>query len=233
MKSALPRLAVLAGLWAALCVNFAFGQTIRFRSTEASSNSGESTVAVAGESTSPFVPEAQAAQTTPASPAVCADGCGCGTECGCGKSCGCGCGCPADCDDCPGYGLELWSGVEAYHNVTDTFYQRNLGIDVGGNVGVPIPKLREYGIGAQFGVGYHAADFDGRFLNDNLTFADTSSVQEEIFLTTGLFRRAFAGESFFSHFNMGIAHDWLLTNEFGQYAQSPTLGQWRGQLGYA
>ena len=54
MKSALPRLAVLAGLWAALCLNFAMGQTIRFRSTEASANAGDSTVAVAGDTDQPL-----------------------------------------------------------------------------------------------------------------------------------------------------------------------------------
>ena len=52
-------------------------------------------------------------------------------------------------------------------------------------------------------------------------------------MTAGLFRRAFAGEGFFSQFSMGIAYDWLLTNDFGQIDQSPTLGQWRGQIGYA
>ena len=222
MKSALPRLAVLAGLWAALCLNFAMGQTIRFRSTEASADSGDSAVAVAGDTASPFVPEAQPAM---ASPGDCDMGCGCGKKCGCGLA--------ADCDECPGYGLELFSGVEAYHNVTDGFFQRNAGMVAGGNVGVPIPKLRDYGIGAQFGVGYHAADLDGRFLNDGYNTTVTSAGQQELFMTAGLFRRAFAGEGFFSQFSMGIAYDWLLTNDFGQIDQSPTLGQWRGQIGYA
>ena len=231
MKSALPRLAVLAGLWTALSVNFALGQTIRFRSSEASATADNSTVAVAGDTASPFVPETQAATAAPTG------------------------NCarlrlrlrqelrmllrqelrlrlPHGCDDCPGYGLEVFSGVEAYHNVTDYFYQRDAGFVVGGNVGAPVPKLSEYGIGAQFGVGYHAADFDGRFLYNSFNTTETSATQQELFLTAGLFRRACGGDGLLSHFSMGIAYDWLLTTDFGAIEQSPTLGQWRGQVGY-
>ena len=61
---------------------------------------------------------------------------------------------------------------------------------------------------------------------------DNSDVQQQMFFTAGLFRRAFDGDHFTSHFSMGIAYDWMINDSFGEYAQSPFLGQWRGQIGY-
>ena len=57
-------------------------------------------------------------------------------------------------------------------------------------------------------------------------------MQQQTFFTVGLFRRAFDSNSFISRFSMGIAHDWMVNNDYGNLAQSPTLGQWRGQIGY-
>ena len=165
-------------------------------------------------------------------PCVCEPGCEPG--CGCGKCCGCGCGCcKADCDECPGIGVEVTTGVECWRGIVDSALQNNAGPFTSANVGVPIPGLREYGIGAQAGFSYAAADLDGReLLNSTGNFANSSDVQQQLFFTAGLFRRAFDGPSFTSRFNFGIAYDWMVNDAYGLYAQSPTLGQWRGQIGY-
>ena len=56
--------------------------------------------------------------------------------------------------------------------------------------------------------------------------------EQQVFLTAGLFRRAFAGDHFSSRFSVGIAHDWMVNEAYGLYAQSFTISQWRGQIGY-
>ena len=148
MKSTLPTMAGLLGLVAALCVNQAMGQVINFRSG-ASSNSVPIALA-SDKAASPFVPEDSAAPVAPAANVGAYSGCGCCL----GKACGCG----VDCDQCPGIGIELFTGVESFHNLTNDVFHDTTGPVAGGNIGVPIPKLREFGIGAQFGARYSAGD---------------------------------------------------------------------------
>ena len=153
MKSTLPTVAGLLGLMAALYVSQAMGQVINFRSSE---NSDSMAVAMASDKgPSPFVPEDSTAPAAPAANAGAA--CNCDSGCCLGKLCGCGCGCgcgKADCDECPGIGIELFSGVESWHNLTNDVFHDTTGPVAGANIGVPIPTLREYGIGAQFGARY-------------------------------------------------------------------------------
>jgi hypothetical protein len=230
MKSTLPKLAGLLGLVAALCVHSAMGQgVIHFRAT-ADSDGPAATAMATDKGGSPFVPEST--PMAPASPAAVAAPCGCCDDCcGC-KSCGCGCGCcKADCDECPGIGIELFTGVEDWRGITNGDLQDNAGLVAGGNIGVPIPGLREYGIGAQFGARYSASHLDGEEVSPSL-FSSTD-VPQQVFLTTGFFRRAFDGEHFSSRFSVGIAHDWMIADSFGDYGTSVTLSQWRGQVGFA
>ena len=105
-------------------------------------------------------------------------------------------------------------------------FPNNAGPFVSANLGVPVPGLREYGIGAQAGCSYAAADLDGRVTNS------PTDVQQQMFFTAGLFRRAFDGPNWTSRFNMGIAYDWMVNDAYGELAQSPFLGRWRGQIGY-
>ncbi len=241
MKNTVPRVAALLGLVAALCVNSAMGQMVPYRSV---APDGLTSPAVVATDSTPFVAESPAGPVPPAAavppPApvlaggdgccACNTGCGCGCDSGCG-CCGCGLGCgKADCDQCPGIGIETSFGVQCWRSVVDSELQNNAGPIVSANVGVPIPVLREFGIGAQAGVSYAAADLDGR---ENIsTDGNDSRVQQQTFFTVGLFRRAFDSNNFNSRFSVGIAYDWMLNNEYGLLAQSPTLGQWRGQIGY-
>ena len=48
-------------------------------------------------------------------------------------------------------------------------------------------------------------------------------------MTVGLFRRADAEH----RFSWGVVHDWMYSNNFGAFGNSPTLAQFRGQAAWA
>ena len=53
--------------------------------------------------------------------------------------------------------------------------------------------------------------------------------QQQIFVTTGFFRKADEDH----RLSFGVVYDWMVNNNWGVYATAPTLGQWRGQVEYA
>ena len=145
------------------------GQMIPYRSVAADGPTSAAVVASDNNSGTPFVPEQPSiGPGAPPPPMVADDGsCGCNTGCG-PKCCGCGCGCgcsKADCDECPGIGVEVTTGVQCWRGIVDGEFQNNAGPIVSANLGVPVPGLRKYGIGAQVGFSYAAADLDGRVTN--------------------------------------------------------------------
>jgi hypothetical protein len=142
----------------------------------------------------------------------------------CVPSLGCGCACAAACEESPRVGAMLFSGVECWRNISDGPLTNNAGAVIGGNLGFPLPVLGRFGIGGQLGLSYGAFDLDGRFSAD-----DQSPVQQQTFITAGLFRRACGG----SRISAGIAYDWMINDEYGFLATHPFLGQWRAQVGYA
>jgi hypothetical protein len=118
--------------------------------------------------------------------------------------------------------------TESFRGLTEGDFQNNDGLVLGANLGAPIPYLRNYGVGVQLGGSVGLYDPDGRSSAPDLTGRGGSSFEQQYFLTAGIFRRATEKMPF----NLGIAHDWMLTQDYGIYAQSPTLGQWRAQSGY-
>lgn len=161
----------------------------------------------------------------------CGSGAGCETGCVNGNGSGLGqggrlqgIGCPADCEDCPRIGSMFFEKAEVWRNIADGSYADNKGLVVGGNVGVPLPKLREWGIGGQFGASYGAYDLDGRASSDR-----NNDVQQQIFVTAGLFHRP--TES--CPLGIGVGYDWMINSNYGVYATSPMMTQWRAQIGYA
>jgi hypothetical protein len=199
---------------------------INFRS--GASSDSTPIVLVSDKAASPFVPEDSA--TPPAPVANAGAGCNSNSDCCLGKACGCGCG--ADCDECPGIGIEVFTGVESWRNITNDLLHDTAGPVAGGNIGVPIPVLRDYGIGAQFGASYSAGDLDGRAIFDGESLNNSDTAEQQTFITVGLFRRAFDGDHISSRFSVGIAHDWMIGEAYGYYGQNITLSQWRGQIGY-
>jgi hypothetical protein len=158
-----------------------------------------------------------------------------GSRCGCGAcesdpcddsccSCGGRCrrcrGCVTGCDEDPQIGVVGLFGFDSFHGVSDGSYQSNFGTVAGVNGAVPIPWLYDYGVAAQIGATYGVYDWKGR----SSSFQPLSS-QQQTFVTTGLFRRAFDGR----RLSFGLVYDWMVGTNWGTFATGPVLGQWRGQ----
>jgi hypothetical protein len=142
-----------------------------------------------------------------------------------GAACGDGACSNLGCDPCPNYGIVGSFGVDSFKGVSDGDYQSNFGAVTGLNAALPVPALRNYGIGWQLGLSYGVYDFDGR----DSSYAHQDQCQEQIFVTTGFFHKA-EGDH---RLSFGLVYDWMINNNWGEYATAPTLGQWRGQIEYA
>lgn len=160
----------------------------------------------------------------PAAPAAKAAACceqdACG-GCGLCDSC-CGGGCGADCEECPRLGLVIFAGLDSFKGVSDGTWQSNFGIVNGVNTGIP---LGQSGFGWQVGMSYGIYDFEGR----DSSFVERSATQEQVFITTGFFRKARNG----GRLSFGLVYDWAINNNWGVAATDNTLGQWRGQVEFA
>jgi hypothetical protein len=128
-------------------------------------------------------------------------------------------------DPCPRVGWFGFAGADSWRGVSDGTHQNNNGFSTGLNGGVPLPWLGTYGIGGQLGASYGGYDLNGQ----SVPAPGSSQVQQQIFITTGLFRRPDAQIPF----GFGFVHDWMLNDMFGTFANSPTISQWRMQVGYA
>jgi len=126
------------------------------------------------------------------------------------------CGCNAD----PPYGMVAFAGVDAFKGISDGSLTSNAGSVFGLNAGTPI--LQDFGLGWQAGVSFGAYDIDGHPF-------ELEETQQQIFLTMGVFRKARQDQ----RVSFGIVYDWMSNNNWGVYANNPTLGQWRGQIEYA
>jgi hypothetical protein len=133
--------------------------------------------------------------------------------------------CGAECDDCPRIGSVLFSGIEAWRSPSDLSFQSNAGVVTGGNLGVPVVGLSDYGVGLQFGGSVGAYNLDGRVP----VTGHESEVMQQVYVTAGVFRRAFEG----SPISAGLVYDWQYDDSYGALATHPFLGQWRAQIGYA
>jgi len=154
----------------------------------------------------------------PCAPAAC----GCEQSCESCDSCYCHLGCEEGCER---LGIVGFAGLDSFKGIADGARQGNLGTVSGINVGLLLPGLGEYGFGWQTGLSYGLYDFDGR----SSTFDDSARSQQQIFVTTGFFRKAKCDQ----RISFGLVYDWMLNEQWGEYGVHPTLGQWRGQVEYA
>ena len=104
-------------------------------------------------------------------------------------------------------------------------YQSNFGEVTAVNAGALLPGLDQYGLGWQTGLSYGIYDFDGR----SSTYHDLANSQQQVFITTGFFRKARCDQ----RLSFGLVYDWMVDDQWGEYGAHPTLGQWRGQIEYA
>ncbi len=124
---------------------------------------------------------------------------------------------------CPSIGGYGYSGVDSFRGITNGSYTGNNGVVTGFNLGGKL--IENYGIGWQVGGSYGVYNFEGRTSPGSQLSSDT--VQG--FITVGLFRRADADH----RFSWGVVHDWMYSNNFGTFGNSPTLAQFRGQAAWA
>jgi hypothetical protein len=175
--------------------------------------------------------------TSEAEPTPACGGCGACDQC---QSCN-------ECDDCSG-GLRsrirglfqrscdppsitcsprvagyVYSGIDSFSGVTTGTYPGNTGVVTGFNLGGAL--LEDRGIGWQLGGSYGLYNFEGRTSPGSQIGSDT----HQMFITAGVFRRADADR----RFSWGVVHDWMITNNFGDFGNSPTLAQFRGQAAWA
>jgi len=134
------------------------------------------------------------------------------------------CDCWPGCDNCPSSSLTVFAGVESWRGVSEIDWPNNNGGSFGFNYGTSFGILKDAGIGFQIGGSYGIYDWSGRS-----SVADQTSAQQQIFLTTGFFTKADAD----SHWSAGVVYDFMINTNFGAAASDGTLGQWRGQIGYA
>ncbi len=131
----------------------------------------------------------------------------------------------AVCDDCPKRGLVAFVSYDTFRGVADAGWQNN-GIASGVNFGTRLGRFSDVtGIGFQIGGSAAAYNWVG---NDFHT-AHQEGAQPQGFLTYGLFRKATDD----SPWSAAVVQDWMFNDNYGVFAENPTLSQWRGQLGYA
>jgi hypothetical protein len=119
-----------------------------------------------------------------------------------------------------GYG---YSGLDSFHGITSGTYPGNTGAVNGFNLGGAL--LEDAGIGWQGGFTYGVYNFSGR----TSPGAQLNEATQQTFTTIGLFRRGDADH----RLSWGIVHDWMMTDNFGVFGNSPTLAQFRGQAAWA
>ncbi len=129
------------------------------------------------------------------------------------------------CQACPNYGLYAFLGYDAWRGISDGTWENN-GIHTGLNFGTRLGRFSDWtGIGFQLGGSVGVYDWSGT--DYRIRHMDQPETQG--FVTGGFFRKA--NEN--SNWSFAIVQDWMLNNNFSVFAQNPTLGQWRGQIGYA
>ncbi|HWB08492.1 MAG TPA: DUF6666 family protein [Pirellulales bacterium] len=129
----------------------------------------------------------------------------------------------ADCQDCPRFGFEAFQMFDTFRGPPEGNGPSNFGEVTGLNTAMPV--YQPWGIGWQLGASYGLYDFSGR----PAPATQTTGAQQQIFVTTGFFRRASQGR----RASFGFVHDWMINNNYSQYAVSPTISQWRTQFEWA
>lgn len=128
-------------------------------------------------------------------------------------------------DHYPLAGLYLFQDVNTFRNFANGDGSNNNGIAQGFNLGVPLPWMSQYGFGAQLGASYGVYNFSGR----RPDAAGSNGAEQQVFITTGVFRHADADR----RFSGGVVFDLMMNDHYGVFNAPPTMGQVRFQAGYA
>jgi len=129
------------------------------------------------------------------------------------------------CDDCPSHGLYGFFGYDSWKTIADGGWSSN-GLHTGVNWGTRLGSFSDWtGIGFQLGGSVGVYNWSGT--DYHIARQDQATTQG--FVTGGFFRKPTEG----SPWTFGLVQDWMITSNYGIFAENPTLSQWRGQLGYA
>ena len=143
----------------------------------------------------------------------------------------------SNCDSCcdePGCGglfdnMYWFLACDGWMGPIDDDDSNNFGLRLGFNMGLPVSVC--HGVGAQFGMSYGAYNFHGRDAGQ-----EASAIEDQIFLTLGIFRRAdLCGTGgCLDRMSVGLVYDHMVTDNTGEEAwEIGRLGQFRWLVGYA
>jgi hypothetical protein len=122
------------------------------------------------------------------------------------------------CDGEPIMGMTGVFGIDAFKGVSDL--QSNFGAIAGLNAAMPMRWLKNSGYGWQLGATYGGYSFDGK------ASGSVARSQQQLFVTTGLFRKG-------QRLSFGVVYDLMVNDSWGYYSIEPAIGQLRGQVEYA
>jgi hypothetical protein len=129
--------------------------------------------------------------------------------------------------------MYIFGAVNAWRGPLDSVSENSFGVVGGFNAGRPL--FEDAGIGVQFGMSYGVYDFHGR--DEFSVESEPSSVEEQLFFTTGLFRHCEKCcdpcASLYDRVSWGVVYDYMVTDNTGAVAAELDLGQFRWQVGYA
>ena len=130
-----------------------------------------------------------------------------------------------ECEACPNRGMFAFLGYDSWRGISDGGWA-NYGIHTGVNFGSRLGAFSDWtGIGLQVGGSAGAANWAGT----DYRLSRQDDAQTQGFFTYGLFRKP-QGDSAWS---AAVVHDWMFNDNYGLFAEDPTMGQWRAQAGYA
>lgn len=131
----------------------------------------------------------------------------------------------AACDESPSRSIVAMVGYDSWREISDGSWQNN-GLHVGLNYGTKLGAFSDLtGIGFQIGGSVGVFDWSGT----DYRLTDNNTAETQGFLTYGFFRKP--NEN--SRWSAAVVQDWMFNDNFGIFAQNPTLSQIRWQAGYA
>lgn len=131
----------------------------------------------------------------------------------------------AACDESPSRSVVAMVGYDSWREISDGSWQNN-GLHVGLNYGTKLGEFSDLtGIGFQIGGSVGVFDWAGT----DYRLTDNNTAETQGFLTYGFFRKPHDN----SPWSAAVVQDWMFNDNFGIFAQNPTLSQIRWQGGYA
>jgi hypothetical protein len=130
----------------------------------------------------------------------------------------------SDPDEVHSWTVSAFYGYESFRGVSDGSWQNN-GLNAGFNFGTQLGQFSDVtGIGFQFGGSMGIYDWSGTDYRSR----DQEQAETQAFISVGFFRKASEG----CPWDTAIAFDLMINNNFGVYAETPTLDQLRYRVGY-